>query len=176
MEKLTEKLPWDYKKRLLEFVKDNTKLLIMGIKDENFTLSLDHDFSLTSVTADKNSEFAKLLEKYGVCVKEEGEKLYFDDESFDLVLNYHSAYSVEEVKRVLKKGGHFITEQIGARDEEELRNFEPKENPDYNLENKSAELRNLGFKTVYTNQAYPRVTRENFEYHLHRFIIVAKKK
>lgn len=53
MEKLTEKLPWDYKKRLLEFVKDNTKLLIMGIEDENFTLSLDHNFSLTSVTAEK---------------------------------------------------------------------------------------------------------------------------
>lgn len=171
------KLPWDYKKRLLEFVKPNTNLLIMGIENEKFTLSLDHDFAFTAVTADKRCDFAKLLERYGVCVKEESTKLDFDDETFDLVLNYHSPYDANEVKRVLKKGGHFITEQIGSRDREEIRVDEPSIEADYNLENKSAELKSLGFKTVYTNQAYPRVHECGYveDCHYHRFIIVAKK-
>ncbi len=169
------KLPWDYTKRLIEFVKPNTNLLIMNIENEEFTLSLDHDFAFTAVTAYKDSECANLLERYGICVKEAGTKLDFEDETFDLVLNYQSEYDANEVKRVLKKGGHFITEQIGARDMEELEGFKPKIDASYNLENKSAELKNLGFKTVYTNQAYPILETESNEYKLHRFIIVAKK-
>ncbi len=175
MSALKENLPWDYRKRLLEFVKPNTNLLIMGIEDEKFTLSLDHDFAFTAVTADKNEDFAKLLERYGVCVKEQGDKLDFDDDTFDLVLNYHSQYDASEVKRVLKKGGHFITEQVGSRDREELRDYKADIEADYNLENKSAELKSLGFKTVYTNQAYPIISNDFGEYKLHRFIIVAKK-
>ncbi len=170
------KLPWDYKKRLMEFVKPNTNLLIMGIEDEKFTLSLDHDFAFTAVTADKSCDYAELLERYGICVKEESTKLDFDDETFDLVLNYHSPYDANEVKRVLKKGGHFITEQIGSRDREELTEYKSDIEPDYNLENKSVELKNLDFKTVYTNQAYPIVQELGYpECHYHRFIIVAKK-
>jgi SAM-dependent methyltransferase len=43
------------------------------------------------------------------------ETLAFPDRSFDLVLNRHSVVVVDEVLRVLRAGGYFITQQVGAR-------------------------------------------------------------
>ena len=37
-------------------------------------------------------------------------ELPFEDESFDLVINRHGAYSVPEVKRILRPGGIFATQ------------------------------------------------------------------
>ena len=43
------------------------------------------------------------------------EELEFADGSFDLVLNRHSVVDVTEASRVLRCGGYFITQQVGAR-------------------------------------------------------------
>lgn len=174
-----EKLPWNYLKRLLEFLKPHTNLLVMGIEDEKFTLSLGHDFSLTSVTCDTEKNFAKLLQKYGATVKQKSKKLDFEDESFDLILNYHADYDIGEVRRVLKNGGHFITEQIGARDCEEQNGYKLSKDITFNLENQATEFKKANFKLVYRNQAYPLVVESDGEnsreYKKHRFIVVAKK-
>ena len=46
----------------------------------------------------------------GITVRktEEDKPLPFADNSFDLVLNRHDFYDVNEVRRVLKPGGYFI--------------------------------------------------------------------
>lgn len=44
-----------------------------------------------------------------------GEMLDFDDGSFDAVLNRHAPVDVDEVVRVLKPGGLFISQQVGER-------------------------------------------------------------
>jgi SAM-dependent methyltransferase len=41
--------------------------------------------------------------------------LRFPDGSFDVVLNRHSVVDVDEIARVLRPGGYFITQQVGAR-------------------------------------------------------------
>jgi SAM-dependent methyltransferase len=49
-----------------------------------------------------------------------GGDLPFRDETFALVINRHESFSPTEVFRVLRRGGSFITQQVGERDDEEL--------------------------------------------------------
>jgi len=43
------------------------------------------------------------------------DSLPFPDESFDLVLDRHSAFNVSEVARILSRGGTFLTQQVDGR-------------------------------------------------------------
>ena len=122
---IEEKLPWDYRARLKEFLKPYTRLLDMGTGGGEFLLSLKHPFHLTSVTEgfEPNYELCvKKLSPLGITVKKsvDGEPLPFGDESFDLVINRHEFYDISEVRRVLKKGGHFITQQAGGENGKSL--------------------------------------------------------
>ena len=47
-------------------------------------------------------------------------KLPFGDDSFDLVINRHGDFNAVEIYRVLKPGGLFITQQVGAENDREL--------------------------------------------------------
>ena len=49
-----------------------------------------------------------------------GEALPFPDETFDLVLNRHGDFDPEELWRVLRPGGVFLTQQVGAENDREL--------------------------------------------------------
>lgn len=40
--------------------------------------------------------------------------LPYEDESMDIIINRHESYDIYEVYRVLKKGGIFITQQVGG--------------------------------------------------------------
>src|SRR5690606_12581277 len=51
---------------------------------------------------------------------EDDASLPFPDNSFDLVINRHESYAVSEVERILKPGGHFITQQVGGDNDNEL--------------------------------------------------------
>ena len=44
------------------------------------------------------------------------EALPFGDDSLDLVLNRHGSYSAQELRRILRPGGIFLTQQVGGRD------------------------------------------------------------
>jgi len=46
--------------------------------------------------------------------------LSFKDNSFDLVCSRHASFSAEEVARVLRPGGHFITQQVGRNNTESV--------------------------------------------------------
>ena len=46
--------------------------------------------------------------------------LPFADASFDMVINRHGDFNPEEIHRVLKPGGLFITQQVGAENDREL--------------------------------------------------------
>ena len=49
-----------------------------------------------------------------------GDRLPFENECFDIITNRHGDYDVNEIKRVLKKGGIFLTQQVGAQNDREL--------------------------------------------------------
>ena len=48
------------------------------------------------------------------------EDLPFEDEAFDIVINRHGSFCVSELHRVVKRGGIFITEQVGAENDRAL--------------------------------------------------------
>ena len=50
----------------------------------------------------------------------DGERLPFQDARFDLVISRHESYDPQEVFRVLKEDGRFITQQVGGLDNLEL--------------------------------------------------------
>ncbi|WP_455045105.1 class I SAM-dependent methyltransferase [Leptotrichia trevisanii] len=120
-----ENLPWDFRTVINKYLKNNMKLLDMETGDGEFLLSLNHPKHNTSAIEgyQPNVELCKkVLLPLGIDFKEADgdEKLPFENEYFDIITNRHGAYNVTELKRVLKKDGIFVTQQVGAENDREL--------------------------------------------------------
>ena len=120
-----ENLPWDFRTVINKYLKNNMKLLDMETGGGEFLLSLNHPKHNTSAIEgyQPNVELCKkVLLPLGIDFKEADgdEKLPFENEYFDIITNRHGAYNVTELKRVLKKDGIFITQQVGAENDREL--------------------------------------------------------
>jgi len=99
------------------------------------------------------------LEPLGVKVVEmEEEKnppynasLPFSNGFFDLIINRHEAYYPPELMRILKPGGCFITQQVGAMSLTSLKRFLIEKAgtvKDWNLKSATEELKSVGFTIV----------------------------
>ncbi len=120
-----EELPWDYREEVMQHLKADSCLLDMDTGDGEFLLSLNHPPQLCSVTEAyaPNVELCRnRLSPLEINVQEAkgNEKLPFDDEQFDLVLNRHGDFNAKEIYRILKPGGVFVTQQVGAENDREL--------------------------------------------------------
>lgn len=120
-----EDLPWDFGQIIRSYMKDADRLLDMETGGGEFLLSLGHDPACTAATEgyEPNKRLcAQRLLPLGIDFRaaDGGDALPFDDGSFDLVTNRHGQYTVREVVRVLKKGGLFLTQQVGAENDREL--------------------------------------------------------
>ncbi len=156
-------LPWDYRNKVNDFLKPTSKILDMGTGGGEFLLSLQHPYAQTSVTEGYEPNYLlckEKLEPLGITVKKasEDELLDFPDESFDIVLNRHESYNISEVRRVLKSGGFFITQQVGGENNAPLikaiiENTESQVDA-FNLENEKARFEQAGFRIMYHNQCY----------------------
>lgn len=125
----SEPLFWDYRAMAKSLLRPEQELLDMGTGGGELLESLGHPYERTSVTEgwDVNLELCrKRLAPKGVRVErwsDPPERLPFADESFDVVLNSHESYGIDEVRRVLKPGGIFLTEQVGGENSAPLRAF-----------------------------------------------------
>lgn len=117
--------PWDYKKAILTHLQPDGKLLDVDTGGGEFLLSLGHPHENTAATEDyePNVELCKqtLLPlgidfRPGVVAK----PLPFEDESFDVIINRHGDLNPKEFYRLLKPGGLFITQQVGAKNDRDL--------------------------------------------------------
>jgi SAM-dependent methyltransferase len=71
------------------------------------------------------------------------------DASLDLVLDRHEAYAAEELRRVLRPGGTFLTQQVGSRDASETtRWFGAEARPDWTLEGAASALEAAGLRVL----------------------------
>lgn len=153
----SEDLPWDYPMIVVSFLKNNDKLLDMGTGGGEFVLTLKHPYAMTCVTEayPPNVRLCKeKLEPLGITVKQvyEDDKLPFGDKSFDIIINRHESFDYSEVNRILKKGGYFITQQVGGENDYDLSytlidNFHPQFS-NHTLKNNANGLKKHGFRIL----------------------------
>lgn len=118
-------LPWDYRQVILQRLKPHMQLLDVDTGGGEFLLSLGHPYALTSVTEGYPPNVAlckSKLSPLGIDVRAADGKAHlpFDDESMDMVINRHGDFNAEELFRILRPGGLFITQQVGAENDREL--------------------------------------------------------
>jgi SAM-dependent methyltransferase len=115
-------LTWDYRKMVFDQSRNVHSMLDIGTGGGEFLATLQpfppQVFATESYPP--NLEVArKFLEPLGVKVigVREEDPLPFEDDSLELVINRHAGYSAVELHRVLKPGCHFITQQVGGRND-----------------------------------------------------------
>lgn len=122
-----EELPWNYQEELEPYLNYRTMLLDMGTGGGEFLLSLNPPKGRTYATRGICPTWTcrRRLPIHGIELRQvfDDSDLPFDDEMFDLVINRQEAYDPDEVFRVLKPGGYFVTQQYGGRNNEWLARF-----------------------------------------------------
>ena len=119
---------WDYRKLVIEALNSIDSLLDIDTGGGEFLLSLKEYLpAYTCATEDyePNIPIAKSnLEPLGIEVLQRKHDLIpFADNTFELVINRHGSYIEEEVFRVLKSGGKYITQQVGPENMIALNQF-----------------------------------------------------
>lgn len=118
-------LPWKYEEIVRRYLRPEMKLLDIDTGGGEFLLSLNHPYHNLAATENypPNVELCKRkLVPLGIDFQEAdgNSHLPFGDQSFHIVINRHGNFNPKEIKRVLKDGGIFITEQVGAENDREL--------------------------------------------------------
>jgi SAM-dependent methyltransferase len=122
---IQEDPPWDYPGLVRERLSEAISLLDLGTGGGELLASLAPLPAETHATEayPPNQPLAReRLEPLGVTVHDgiDGAPLSFDEDTFDLVISRHESYNPLEVHRILKRGGGFITQQVGGLDNLEL--------------------------------------------------------
>ena len=101
------------------------------------------------------------LEPLGIEVKQvfNDSQLPFEDNTFDIIINRHESFDINEVRRILKTNGIFITQQVGGKNNEILskaliKGFKPLYS-DNTLDNNLKKLENNLFEILYANEYFP---------------------
>ncbi|PKM95965.1 MAG: SAM-dependent methyltransferase [Firmicutes bacterium HGW-Firmicutes-1] len=161
-----EKIPWDYGKIVHRYLKNDMQLLDMGTGGGEFLLSLHHPYDKTSVTEawQPNVDLCvKKLKPLGISVRQIFNDfcIPYDDNNFDFVINRHEAYDLDEVKRILKTNGLFISQQVGGYNNRPLSerlipNFTPLY-PDFDLKNEAIKWEKAGFEVIYKDECFSKL-------------------
>ncbi|HKL74679.1 MAG TPA: class I SAM-dependent methyltransferase [Halanaerobiales bacterium] len=157
-------LDWSYTSKIIKKLRNANSLLDMGTGGGEF-LSLLKPLPVNSYATEgyePNLPIAKeRLEPLGVNVVkvEEDNKLDFEDNYFDLVINRHEEYSAKEVKRVLKQNGYFITQQVGGKNCVELNKILDYDGdfgmPEWQLDSAVNELKKEELKIIEKHEDFP---------------------
>lgn len=160
-----EELPWDYRQIILEHLKPEMRILDIDTGGGEFLLSLNHPYENTAATEayPPNVELCRqTLLPLGIDFRPgDGKKPPFEDTSFDLVINRHGDFDAQEIYRILKPGGLFITQQVGAENDRELVELlcgkTERPFPEQYLSIISQKFRNAGFKILDTQECFPSI-------------------
>ena len=156
-------LSWSYGSIIIQHARDAGSLLDIGTGDGELLASLLPLATLTCATESYHPNVAlakETLEPLGVKVYEtraEG-PLPFQDGAFDVVIDRHESYSSAEVFRILKPSGCFITQQVGSKNDNEIRRllgagrFPTNK---FDLQSAARQLSEAGFVLDFLKEEYP---------------------
>ena len=156
-------LPWDYRAVIENYLTPERMLLDIDTGGGEFLLSLGHPYENTAATENYPPNVAlcgKVLLPLGIDFRPGSGKgtLPFDDGSFDLVINRHGDLNPEEIYRVLKPGGRFLTQQVGAENDRELVKLlcgeTPIPFPEQHLSLAARAFREAGFRILRGEEAF----------------------
>lgn len=156
-------LPWSYESVIRSYLRPEHQILDIDTGGGEFLLSLGHPFENISATEGYPPNCALCREKLiplGIDYRDAKDysALPFADEGFDLILNRHGDYRPEELYRLLKPGGLFITQQVGEDNDRELVQLllpgTPKPFPGRSLASQSAAFRKAGFTILRAEEAF----------------------
>ena len=117
--------PWDYRQVIGQYLTPDRKLLDIDTGGGEFLLSLGHPHENTAATENypPNVQLCKeTLLPLGIDFRQADGNgiLPYDDGSFDMVIDRHGDFNPPEIYRVLKPGGIFVMQQVGAENDREL--------------------------------------------------------
>jgi SAM-dependent methyltransferase len=163
-------LPWSYEGIARDRMETAQAMLDMGTGGGELLASLRPLPRRTFATEGyaPNVPIARQrLEPLGVQVYDttgdpENAHLPFSDGEFDLILNRHEAYTPQELWRLLRDGGTFLTQQCGGGGEVELIEwFKGKGNAevmDWSLSVAVRQMAAVGFRIDAAQEAFPETT------------------
>lgn len=149
--------PWDYQAEVAALLPAARTLLDMGTGGGEFLSSLTPLPPETWATEGYRPNLpvaAARLAPLGVRViaVEDEHRLPLPDAHFDLVINRHESFDPAEVRRILRPGGVFLTQQVGGRDNielnEALQDAVSLSYGDWSLATAAAQLRAAGLEVV----------------------------
>ncbi len=118
--------PWDYLEVVARYITPKDAVLDIGTGGGEKLLSLARHFD-TAVGVDPDPDMIRAARANGeafpnVSFAEMGaEELEFPAASFDVALTRHAPVRMSEVVRVLKPGGYFVTQGVGANNMANIR-------------------------------------------------------
>lgn len=156
-------LPWDYEKIVRQHLTDTAKVLDYDTGGGEFLLSLNHPFAGTAATEGFEPNVRLCQEKLlplGIDFKEcnTPSRIPYDNETFDMIINRHGNFAARELYRLLKKGGIFVTQQVGGDNDRDLVEMVLPEVessfPHLNLEEQRNAFVDAGFHILAAEEAY----------------------
>ncbi len=161
----SEELPWDYFQIVKKFLKPNDKLLDIGTGGGEVLLTFNHPYENTTVTEGYKPNYElclKKLEPLGIKVLNYvGDEIFkeIEDNQFDIIINRHESYNEQELYRILKPNGVFITQQVGAFNNKELATFFDESHidsfPEMTLDKSIRRLKENGFDIIDSKEYFP---------------------
>ena len=120
-----DRLPWDYRTVIRQYLQPEWRLLDIDTGGGEFLMSLGHPYENTAATENYPPNVRLCRERLlplGVDFRPADGRgiLPFESESFHMVIDRHGDFCPEEIYRVLKPGGVFVTQQVGAENDREL--------------------------------------------------------
>lgn len=120
-------VPWDYVDVVCRYLQPSSRVLDVGTGGGEQLLKLaPHlgtgvgiDADPTMIQVARENRPPSLADKISFKVMH-AEALQFPDAAFDVVLNRHAPVCVEEIVRVLRPEGIFITQQVGPRNTQNI--------------------------------------------------------